>query len=623
MKTSLATSMTTTIAFSALLLSAGAAHAANKQADKQAQAPEVDPSTMVSIEGGTFTMGTSTDEELGRYGDRWFVNEQPAHEVTVDAFSLDRHEVTVAEFALFLTWAAGDYHWHPNQHIEKVDGGYLPVEGTANEPVRFVTWQAADHYCKWAGKRLPTEAEWEYAAAGTDNREFPWGDVGAGCEAANYFAGASFCQQGVLDVGSLAAGQTPEGVFDMAGNVAEWVADPYARYPDDGAAQTNPTGPQPTDAEAGTLRVVRGGGHLSSGRWRRTKARWGANPERRSRNIGFRCAWDADLAARPDGAVRGELSAPSDENRRQTDRPLAPAAELPAVVTDGLLEPGAIVAAGGQWYVLDRGAGSIVSIDPTDWTVASVYEGLNTPTEMVTDGASLFVADPGAETIVQVDPTDGTSTTLADAQVDPRALAANETHVVWLSETTLRRHDTVSDTVEDVLTDLVNPSGIELVGPTIFYSTKGGAAETTLSYIDTSGAEGAQVMIDKDSIGLGDNMQYFYTQHIHVDAEGWLWFDLRYRSFPNNALALCRIDLQEGSGDCPTYTPPPHHARMVTVGPTVYFPVRNTIIRYTYGEDDAFSEVTPWTRAGGIVATEEFVVWTDEQNGRVYYRDVR
>jgi formylglycine-generating enzyme required for sulfatase activity len=610
------------IAIAALLSAACLAAASTASAaDKRAHAPELDLSEMVELDAGTFTMGTSTDEEVGRYGDSWFVNEQPDHQVSVDGFYLDTFEVTVAEFALFLTYAGGDYHWHPDQQIEKVDAGYVAAEGADNEPARLLTWQAADHYCKWAGKRLPTEAEWEYAATGSENRTFPWGDDGGGCKVANYFAGSSFCEQGVLDVGSLADGKTPDGVSNMGGNVAEWVGDWYGNYADDGASQTDPQGP-----DSGKLRVVRGAGHLSSGRWRRSKARWGAEPKRRSQNIGFRCAHGA--GSEKTGAVRGELAAPADENRQPSDRPLAPPAETPAVVAENLMNPGSVVAVMDSWYVLDRGAGSIVRIDPTDWAVESVLEGLDEPVEMVSDGASLFVADTGTGEISKIDPSDGTSTVLAENQVEPHSLEVNDQQAAWLSETTLRRFDLsrlgeAGYAVEDVLSDLVDPVALALNAETIYYSTRGNAAETTISYVDPTGSEGVQVLVDKDSIGLGDNMNRFYSQHVHVDAGGWIWFDLRYRGFPNNALVLCRIDLQDGSGSCPTFTPPPHDTRMTVVGKTAYLPVRNTVVRYTYEEDPTFYEITPWTRAGGILATEEFVVWTDEQNGRVYYQEVR
>ncbi|MFP4598912.1 MAG: SUMF1/EgtB/PvdO family nonheme iron enzyme [Persicimonas sp.] len=585
----------------------GAAATAGAQ-EKAPNAPEVDLSEMVELDGGEFTMGTSTDEEVGRYGDSWWVNEQPAHPVEVDGFHLDTHEVSVEEFALFLSYAGGDHHWRAVQPIEKVADGYLPVDGHAAEPIRSVSWQAADHYCKWAGKRLPTEAEWEYAAAGPDGREFPWGDEGAGCEAANYFAGTSFCQEGAIAVGSHPDGATPDGVRDMAGNVAEWVADWYGRYPDDAPSLANPTGP-----EAGELKVVRGGGHLSSGRWRRTRARFGADPTRGSRNIGFRCAYDSPS---DDGALRGELAAPADEDRQQRDHPRVPAAQTPAVVTEGLSRPGSVVAAQGEWFVLERAGGSIVGIDPDDWSTRLVVESLDQPVDMATDGALLYVTDRGSQSLLSVDPASGEVTTLAADQPVPRRLDADGSGLAWFSESTLNYYDFDTEEVRELAADIAGPVSLHLAGSTVFYATDGDGdpAQTTLSTVDITGAAEPNGLLDEATFGEALNP-------IHMvigDSGRYLWFVMGYRSFPKNGFA-CRIDLEEGSGSCPTHTPPPVQTRMAVVEDTVYLPIRNSVITYEWDQDRIVHELTPWTRAGGLLVGDGFVVWTDERNGRVYY----
>ena len=231
--------------------------ASAEAASKRPQAPEVDLDAMPSFAASTFRMGVEA-LPVGSYGDAWFIDQQPAHDVSLGAFRLDRREVTVADFALFLSYAGGEAHFRPDQPIERVSGGYLPQAGHEHEPARHVTWSAARDYCLWAGKRLPTEAEWERAAAGLEGRTYPWGEEGAGCWIAVCFTGNTFCADGPLDVGSRPAGASPEGVLDLAGNVAEWVADRYGPYPAE--PQQDPTGP----AE-GALRVVRGGGFLDSG----------------------------------------------------------------------------------------------------------------------------------------------------------------------------------------------------------------------------------------------------------------------------------------------------------------------------------------------------------------------
>ncbi|MFN7134124.1 MAG: formylglycine-generating enzyme family protein, partial [Myxococcales bacterium] len=161
----------------AVLLLAASARADAPRPSKRPVAPPLELSTMAAYPASRFAMGTVL-EKPSPYGDGWFVDETPAHEVTLPAFYLDRHEVTVEAFARFLTHAGGALHHHPDQPIEQVRGGYLPRAGSGLQPMRQVTWTAAAHYCAWAGKRLPTEAEWERAASGASGRPYPWGDDG-------------------------------------------------------------------------------------------------------------------------------------------------------------------------------------------------------------------------------------------------------------------------------------------------------------------------------------------------------------------------------------------------------------------------------------------------------------
>ena len=196
-----------------------------------AAAPDAD--AVVSIKGGTFVMGTAaadipalkTRYELESPG--IFENEMPAHEVTVSDFRIDRFEITNSRFNTFL---AANPRWlpenvmpasHNGRYLESWNAGRFP-QGQAEHPVVFITWHAAQAFCRRSGGRLPTEAEWEYVARAGDEREFPWGNELPATDRANY--GASGIDATVA-VGSYPPNEF--GVHDLAGNVWEFLYDTW------------------------------------------------------------------------------------------------------------------------------------------------------------------------------------------------------------------------------------------------------------------------------------------------------------------------------------------------------------------------------------------------------------
>jgi len=213
----------------------------------------------VIIPAGEFTMGSDNG-----YGD-----EQPEHTVYLDAYAIDKYEVTNAQYKNCVK--AGKCQT-PETRTMYDDGDY------ADHPVVYVDWHQSTAYCVWLGKRLPTEAEWEKAARGTDRRTYPWGNDW-GTKKANVDSG------GTASVGSFNAGKSPYGVYDMAGNVYEWVTDWYAEDYYQSSPKRNPKGPSGDDY------VIRRGGSWSNDSDDvRTTFRDFISPRLKNINTGFRCA---------------------------------------------------------------------------------------------------------------------------------------------------------------------------------------------------------------------------------------------------------------------------------------------------------------------------------------------
>lgn len=231
------------------------------------------------VPAGEFTMGS--DEAASP------MEEKPAHEVYLDAFYIDKYEVTNKLYKACVDEGTCD---SPLDFSSATRSSYYDNPQFDNYPVIYVGWNMAKTYCEWRGAQLPTEAQWEKAARGTDTRTYPWGER-ISCDKANYWPKDEACVGDTAQVGTYESNVSPYGVYDMAGNVMEWVADWYSLTYYSDSPDSNPLGP---DSGSGEERVLRGGSWMSSDHHVRTDARqWPWNSfghvPHYNQDLGFRC----------------------------------------------------------------------------------------------------------------------------------------------------------------------------------------------------------------------------------------------------------------------------------------------------------------------------------------------
>lgn len=256
-----------------MMLSASCQTAADRTAAGNSTPPatavsKADGAEMIFVPAGEFTMGA----------DDLHFDQRPIHKMYVDAFYIDKYEVTNAQYKKFV-----DATGHPAPHSDEIwaqpfnwiDGTYH--EGQGNYPVALVSWYDAKAYAQWAGKRLPTEPEWEKAARGTDGRLYPWGDEPDASRVNSWEMGPGRA----LPVGSYPLGASFYGLMDMGGNAWEWVEDWFERYPGN---------EWPSDKYGPKYKVARGSSWGNVMKYVRTSNRHWLEPEHKSGLIGLRTA---------------------------------------------------------------------------------------------------------------------------------------------------------------------------------------------------------------------------------------------------------------------------------------------------------------------------------------------
>ena len=238
----------------------------------------IDGMTLVYIPAGQSLIGSLDSDP-----DAW-IYEKPQHRVYLSGYWMDKTLVTNAMYARCVQAGACPTH---KMDISYTRDSYYTNAEFENYPVIYVTWDNAQTYCAWAGRKLPTEAQWEAAARGSNGNKYPWGNSPPGCNLLNYAVSISTksntCSGDTTAVGKYPQGASPYGLLDMAGNVWEWVADwlgpNYLVEPHE-----NPLG-----SATGELRVIRGGFYFGEAKFVRAAMRVGHDPNDATDFIGFRC----------------------------------------------------------------------------------------------------------------------------------------------------------------------------------------------------------------------------------------------------------------------------------------------------------------------------------------------
>jgi formylglycine-generating enzyme required for sulfatase activity len=255
------------------------------------QVNPIDGMKLVLIPSGEFLMGSNSEDDPYFWG-----AEGPQHPVYLDEYWMYRTEVTNAMYQQCVEVQACP---RPDQTYSATTSEYYDNPLFADYPVIYVSYNHAISYCRWAGGRLPTEAEWEKAARGTEGQLFPWGDLSPGPEQVNLCdqscARGAERESGLLDgfpgiapVGSFDEGASPYGLLDMAGNVWEWTFDWFQATFYSVSPYENPDGPV-----SGSSRVMRGGSWTNSVDGVRAVARVSLSPDKSLDTLGFRCVVDA------------------------------------------------------------------------------------------------------------------------------------------------------------------------------------------------------------------------------------------------------------------------------------------------------------------------------------------
>ena len=479
---------------------------------------------LADLNAVSVSRGTEASLPVGRYGDGWFVNEQPGKELDVAAFQIDAREVSVEDWAAYIQWSCGNACLDPRMPIGVVDGAVVMRAGYAKRPITYVSRQMASSYCTWHGKRLPTELEFERAAKGAENATWPWLiEGGPRCSHTNFGYEGGRCAQEAYDVGTRPDHQSAEGVYDLAGNVAEWVADDYGPY-------ENAFVQLPGDDIYG---VVRGGSFLMPRILLRPSARLPVPVKTRAPDIGFRCArGESDRLAA--GIQAGEMPAPEPVGT-------AGSVEMGDAYLDGLRRPRALIAMGDTlWVSTDDG---VVLVDTDKNT--TLVDGAPVD-KWQSDDTGVFGLRLDLEEICRYED-DGIESCLDVPDVVDFVVHGGD--VVWTNGTSVFRE--TSSGRENMLNDRTGLRSLVSVGTTLWFIEGGSNGTDFYRWEELLPEAQPELVLGADAISPP-------LQILHptpgAQEEIWLLIGLA-DLWPHSAL-LCRMSNPSASLQCLSQTPP-------------------------------------------------------------------
>jgi formylglycine-generating enzyme required for sulfatase activity len=564
--------------------------------EKPARAPLINDNNMFSYMASSYEMGNPT-ESPNPYGDGWFMDQTPINLITLEPFKIDQHEVTVAAYAQFLNHVGLALHYHPMMPIQASSKGYLPYAGLDALPISGVSWHNAHSYCTWVGKRLPTEAEWEFVATGGGRRRFPWAiDAGPRCYRAVGFMNGAQCAADTQPVGSRPDGSSPEGLTDLSGNVAEWTANLYEPYPgnEDQGSWFDHSEP---------IYAVRGGGLFNSGIFLKSRSRWSATESARGQALGFRCAMSEGLID-PYAEVRGDLGEP--RSSMTTSSPLATAELWGKVISNELTTPYDFVVWSGGYAVTEQSLGQVKWIGEAEPNQVIISD-LDEPTHIASQGESLLIAT--ASELLSW--SDGMSTRVMSLDEPINGLVADETEAFWISNGQL--YHRVGEENGEVINEVGPDSKLILKDEWLLLITTHPSSDDqpVLTIIDRNTAvlnirlTGAQIPNGLAVYGVDLNSQNEITISLRLD------------SWPHVG-RVCNLGIEQGNLSCYSDSPPQIN-EVVWAGEQLYWSSKRAIAKLIDIEGTSSYQVaSQWHTPRSLTAIDDSLLWLDFHAGSLW-----